>query len=253
MNSNKEGGVMGRVLSFLYGVISHLLFLLVFMYMVGFLSNFIVPKTIDSGTVGSFGLALTINIFLLAIFGLRHSIMARPGFKQWWTATVPKHIERSTYVMISNLLMILLMWQWQPMVGVVWRVENAVGVLILWSLFGIGWFSIVLTSFMINHFDLFGTRQVYLHLLGRDYTQLEFKTRGFYKYTRHPLMVGWLIAFWCTPDMTVGHLVFAIGTTVYILIAIQIEERDLVRFHGEAYENYRRQVSMLVPFKKKST
>ncbi len=244
---------MGRIISFLYGVVSHVLFLLVFMYMVGFLSNFIVPKSIDSGAVGSFGLALIVNILLLALFAIPHSIMARPGFKQWWTTIVPKHIERSTYVMISNLFVILLMWQWQPMVGVVWRVENPVGALILWSLFGFGWLAIVITSFMINHFDLFGTRQVYLHLLNRDYSPLEFKTRGFYKYTRHPLMVGWLVAFWATPDMTVGHLVYAIGTTVYILIAIQIEERDLLKFHGEAYESYRRQVSMLVPFRKKNT
>ena len=244
---------MGKIISFLYGVISHVLFLLVFMYMVAFLGNFIVPKSIDSGAVGAFGLALIVNILLLALFTIPHTIMARPGFKQWWTTIVPNHIERSTYVMISNLLMILLMWQWQPMVGVVWSVENPVGALILWSLFGIGWVSIVISSFMINHFDLFGTRQVYLHLLNREYSPLEFKTRGFYNYVRHPLMVGWIVAFWSTPDMTVGHLVFAIGTTVYILIAIQIEERDLVKFHGEAYESYRRRVSMIVPFKKKST
>lgn len=244
---------MGKIISFLYGVISHVLFLLVFMYMVAFLGNFIVPKSIDSGAVGAFGLALIVNILLLALFTIPHTIMARPGFKQWWTTIVPKHIERSTYVMISNLLMILLMWQWQPMVGVVWSVENPVGAFILWSLFGIGWVSIVIASFMINHFDLFGTRQVYLHLLNREYSPLEFKTRGFYNYVRHPLMVGWIVAFWSTPDMTVGHLVFAIGTTVYILIAIQIEERDLVKFHGEAYESYRRRVSMIVPFKKKST
>jgi len=244
---------MGRIISFIYGAVSHVLFLLVFMYMVAFLSNFIAPKSIDSGVVGPFGQALIVNVLLLALFAIPHSIMARPGFKQWWTTIVPKHIERSTYVMQGNLFMILLMWQWQPMVGVVWRVENPVGALILWSLFGFGWLAIVITSFMINHFDLFGTRQVYLHLLNREYSPLEFKTRGFYKYTRHPLMVGWLVAFWATPDMTVGHLVYAIGTTVYILIAIQIEERDLVKFHGEAYESYRRQVSMLVPFKKKST
>ncbi len=167
---------MGRIISFLYGVVSHVLFLLVFMYMVGFLSNFIVPKSIDSGTVGPFGLALIVNILLLALFGIPHSIMARPGFKQWWTTIVPKHVERSTYVMISNLFVILLMWQWQPMVGVVWKVENPVGTLILWSLFAIGWLAIVITSFMINHFDLFGTRQVYLHLLNREYSPLEFKT-----------------------------------------------------------------------------
>ncbi|MEE9233025.1 MAG: isoprenylcysteine carboxylmethyltransferase family protein, partial [Nitrospirales bacterium] len=161
--------------------------------------------------------------------------------------------ERSTYVMISNLLMVLLFWQWRPMDGVIWNVENPVGTYVLWGLFGFGWIAIVLTSFMINHFDLFGTRQVYLHLRGKDYTPLEFETKGFYKYIRHPLMLGWIIAFWSTPHMTVGHLVFALGTTTYILIAIQIEEKDLVSYHGEAYENYRRQVSMLIPFTKKKS
>ena len=155
--------------------------------------------------------------------------------------------------MISNLLVALLMWQWQPMVGVIWNVEHPVGASVLWGLFGIGWVMIVLTSFVINHFDLFGLRQVYLHLRGIEYTPLEFKAKWIYKYIRHPLMLGWLIAFWSTPQMSAGHLVFAVGTTVYILIAIQFEERDLVRYHGEDYENYRRKVSMLFPFKKKNT
>jgi protein-S-isoprenylcysteine O-methyltransferase Ste14 len=244
---------MGRIISFLYGVLAHAGFLIVFLYLIGFLGNFVVPKSIDSGQAGPFGQALLINVILLGIFGIQHSVMARPGFKQWWTRFVPKHIERSTFVMISNLLVVLLFWQWQPMVGVIWNVEHPVGASVLWALFGLGWLVIVIGSFMINHFDLFGTRQVYLHLRGKDYSALEFKTKGFYKYIRHPLMLGWITAFWSTPHMTVGHLVFAIGTTVYILIAIQIEERDLIRFHGEAYENYRRSVSMLLPLKKKST
>jgi len=243
---------MGRIISFLYGVIAHAGFLVILLYLIGFLGNFLVPKSIDSGQVGPVGQALIINLILLGIFGIQHSVMARSGFKQWWTRIVPQHIERSTYVMISNLLVVLLLWQWQPMVGVVWNVEHPVGTAIFWGLFGLGWLVLVLASFMINHFDLFGTRQVYLYLRGKDYTILEFKTKGFYKYIRHPLMIGWIIAFWSTPHMTVGHLVFAVGTTVYILIAIQIEERDLVRFHGEAYESYRRKVSMLLPFKKKN-
>ena len=243
---------MGRIISFLYGVIAQAGFLIVLLYLIGFLGNFVVPNSIDSGQVGPFGQSLLINFILLSIFGVQHSVMARPGFKERWTRIVPKHIERSTYVLISNFLVVLLFWQWQPMVGVIWKVEHPMGTAILWGLFGLGWLVLVLASFMINHFDLFGTRQVYLYLRGKDYSPLEFKTRGFYKYIRHPLMLGWIIAFWSTPQMTVGHLVFAVGTTVYILIAIQIEERDLVRFLGESYENYRRKVSMLLPFKKKS-
>lgn len=243
---------MGRIISFLYGVLAHAGFLAVFLYLIGFLADFGVPKSIDSGETGPFGQALLVNVLLLAIFGIQHSVMARQGFKDLWTKIVPSHIERSTYVWISNLLMVLLFWQWRPMPGVVWDVEHPVGTLVLWGLFGLGWLVILIASFMINHFDLFGTRQVYLHLRGKEYTTLPFKVTGFYKYIRHPLMTGWITAFWATPHMTVGHLVFAIGTTVYILIAIQIEERDLVRFHGEAYEDYRRRVSMLLPFKRKS-
>lgn len=244
---------MGRIISFLYGVLAHLGFLVAFLYLIGFLGNFVVPKSIDSGQAGPVGQALLINVILIAIFGIPHSIMARPGFKQWWTRFVPQHIERSTYVMISNLFVALLMWQWQPMVGVIWNVEHPVGASVLWGLFGIGWVMVVLTSFMINHFDLFGLRQVYLHLRGMEYTPLEFKAKWIYKYIRHPLMLGWFIAFWSTPQMSAGHLVFAVGTTVYILIAIQFEERDLVKYHGEDYVNYRRSVSMLLPLKKKST
>lgn len=244
---------MGKIISFLYGVIGHVGFLLVFLYLVGFLANFAVPKSVDSGQPGPFGQALLINVILLALFGVQHSVMARQGFKRWWTTIVPKHIERSTYVVISDLLVILLIWQWRPMTGVIWNVEHPTGRVVLWTLFGLGWGIIVLASFMINHFDLLGTRQVYLHLRGKEYTSLPFKATGFYKYIRHPLMLGWITAFWSTPNMTVGHLVFAIGTTVYILIAIQIEERDLVKFHGGAYEKYRRQVSMLIPLPRKKT
>ena len=243
---------MGRVISFFYGVVAHAGFLAVFLYLVGFLSNFAVPKSVDSGPAGPFGQALAINVLLLGIFAIPHSVMARQGFKRWWTQIVPSHIERSTYVLISDLLMVLLFWQWRPMGGVVWNIEHPAGLLVLWGLFGLGWLVIFIASFMINHFDLLGTRQVYLYLRGKDYVPLPFKAKGFYKYIRHPLMLGWITAFWSTPHMTVGHLVFALGTTAYILVAIQIEERDLVRFHGEAYEEYRRQVSMLLPWKRKS-
>jgi methanethiol S-methyltransferase len=231
-----KGDDMGRVISFFYGIIAHAGFRLVFLYLVGFLGNFAVPKSIDSGQTEPFGKARLINVILLGIFGIQHSVMARQGFKRWWTKIVPRHIERATYVLISDLLVGLMLWQWRPMTGVIWDVEHPVGALVLWGLFGAGWLMIVLASFMTDHFDLSGTRQVYLHLRGKD-----------------PLMLGWITGFWSTPHMTVGHLVFAVGTTAYILIAIPIEERDLVRFHGEAYENYRRRVSMLLPVKKKST
>jgi len=244
---------MGRVISFVYGVLAHLSFLLILFYLIGFLANVGVPKSIDSGPATPFGQALAINIALLALFAIPHSVMARPGFKQWWTTIIPTHLERSTYVLISNVFVVLLMWQWRPMTEVIWNVDHPVGTVVLWGLFGLGWFVLVFASFMINHFDLFGTRQVYLHLRGEDYTFPTFEATGFYRYIRHPLMLGWLLGFWSTPQMTVGHLVFAIGTTVYILVAIQIEERDLVKFHGEAYEQYRRQVSMLLPFKRPRT
>jgi len=240
---------MGRVISFFYGIIAHIGFLLVFLYLIGFLGNFAVPKSIDSGQTEPFSQALLINLVLLGIFGIQHSVMARQGFKQWWTKIVPPHIERTTYVLISDLLVVLLLWQWSPMTGVIWDVEHTLGRLALWGLFGVGWLMIVLASVMTDHFDLSGTRQVYLHLQGKDYVPLKFKATGLYKYIRHPLMLGWITAFWSTPHMTVGHLVFAVGTTIYILIAVPIEERDLVRFHGQVYEEYQRQVSTLIPFK----
>ncbi len=238
---------MGKAIAFLYGIVAHVGFLAVFMYLVGFLANYAVPKSIDSGQEGPFGQALLINVLLLAIFAVPHSIMARPGFKQAWTKIIPSHIERSTYVMISNLLLILLLWQWQPMTGVIWHVGHPVLTQVLWGLFDLGWLVLVLATFMINHFDLFGTRQVYIYLRGKEYSTLPFRTKGFYAYIRHPLMLGWFLGFWSTPHMTVGHLVFAVVTTVYILIAIQIEEKDLVRFHGDAYRDYKRRVSMLLP------
>ena len=238
---------MQKVSFFVYGVLCHAMFLVVFLYMAGFLANFYVPKSIDSGTVGPFGQALLINLVLLALFGIPHSVMARPTFKRWWTKAVPEPIERSTYVLVSNLLMILLLWQWQPMTGVIWEVPWAAGQTVLWALFALGWLLIVFASLLINHFDLFGTRQVWLHLQGKEYTPPHFGMPLLYRMVRHPLYVGWLLAFWVTPSMTVGHLVFSVGTTLYILIAIKLEERNLVEFHPE-YADYRRRVPMLIPF-----
>ncbi len=240
---------MQKAIFFLYGVLCHAMFLAVFAYMVGFLANFIVPKSIDSGVEGPFGQALLINLVLLALFGIPHSVMARPTFKRSWTKTVPTVIERSTYVLVSNLLIVLLLWQWQPMPGVIWDVQAPAVRTVLWAIFGLGWLLIVFASLLINHFDLFGTRQVWLHLRGREYEPPRFGVPLLYNVVRHPLYVGWLLAFWVTPTMTAGHLVFAVGTTLYILIAIFFEERNLVESHAE-YGDYRRRVPMLIPFTK---
>ena len=237
-----------RIAFFAYGTLSYLIFFATFLYAIGFIGNFGVPRTLDGNPSGPLAVAFGIDVALLTLFAVQHSVMARKWFKDWWTRIVPRPLERSTYVLFSSLALILLFWQWRPLGGVVWSIEDPTGRVVLRALFAFGFALVLLSTFLINHFDLFGLRQVWLYLLGRPYTTLQFGTPGPYRLVRHPLYVGWLFAFWCTPTMTLAHLLFSAATTGYILIAIQLEERDLVREHGDTYKAYRRSVPMLIPF-----
>jgi protein-S-isoprenylcysteine O-methyltransferase Ste14 len=239
-----------RLSIFVYGVVSYAIFFVTYLYAIGFVGNLWVPKSMDSVREVPFLTALLTDLALLGLFAIQHSVMARPGFKRWWTRIVPEAAERSTYVLFSSVALILLFAYWQPLGGTVWAVTSQPGQAVLYAAFAFGWLLVLISTFLINHFDLFGLRQVWLQLLGKPYTQLKFGTPLFYRYVRHPLYVGWFFAFWATPTMTVTHLLFAIATTAYILIAIQLEERDLVAAHP-AYESYRRSVPMLVPFTKR--
>jgi protein-S-isoprenylcysteine O-methyltransferase Ste14 len=239
--------MFSRVTTFLYGVVSYLIFFATFLYAIGFLGNVVVPKSIDSGRTVPLGVALLTNAGLLAIFAVQHSVMARPWFKRMWTRVIPRQAERSTYVLISSLALIVLFWLWQPIGGVVWNVEQPALRAVLYGLFALGFGIVLISTFLINHFDLFGLRQVYLYLRGKEYTQLRFGTPLLYRHIRHPLYLGWLLAFWATPTMTIAHLVFAIATTAYIFMAIQFEEKDLLDTFGDDYRRYRENVPMIVP------
>jgi protein-S-isoprenylcysteine O-methyltransferase Ste14 len=239
--------MIGRISTLLYGIICYLVFFATFLYAIAFLGDFGVPRTIDSGLQGSVGHALAINAGLLALFALQHSIMARSWFKRVWTRIVPPAAERSTYVLLSSLALILLFWQWRPIGGSVWQVDNELGSMAIYWIYAAGWILLLLATFLINHFDLFGLRQVYLRFRGQEYTGLPFRTPGLYRMVRHPIYLSWLCIFWATPRMTIAHLVFALGTTGYILMAIQLEERDLIRAYGENYRRYKRQVPSILP------
>ena len=239
--------MLKRILFFAYGTLCYVIFLGTFLYAIGFIGNFGVPTALDGVATAPFGMSLAIDVGLLALFAVQHSVMARKWFKERWTKIVPKPIERATYVLFSSAALILLFTFWQPLGGVVWSVEDPAGRLILRGLFAFGWALILYSTFLINHFDLFGMRQVWRYLMGQDGSAMKFVTPGPYRLVRHPLYVGWLFAFWMTPLMTSAHLLFSIATTAYIVLAIQFEERDLVREYGNAYEEYRQTVPMLVP------
>jgi protein-S-isoprenylcysteine O-methyltransferase Ste14 len=233
---------------FAYGVASYVLFFVTFLYLVCFIGNIGVPKSIDSGAAGPVGVAILVNFLLVALFGVQHSIMARPWFKAWWTRFVPKPIERSTFVLITSVILIVTYWLWRPIPGVVWDVELPAARAALYALFFLGWGLMLYASFLIDHFDLFGVRQVYLHLRRQKYTHSPFATPPLYKVVRNPLMLGVLIALWATPTMTYGHLLFAALMSAYIFVGIAFEERDLLRFLGEDYRRYRERTPMILPW-----
>jgi protein-S-isoprenylcysteine O-methyltransferase Ste14 len=238
--------MINRVVAFAYGAVCYLVFFATFLYAIGFIGNIVVPKSLDSQSEGPWTTALLVDLGLLGLFAIQHSVMARQGFKRFLTRFLSPVIERSTYVLASSLALILLFWQWQPIGGVVWNIQNETARALLYTGFAFGWLLVLTATFAINHFDLFGLRQVWRNLLGLPQSQLRFTTPVLYRVVRHPLYVGWFFTFWCAPTMTVTHLFFAVVTTVYILLAIQFEERDLLREHPE-YAAYRKQVPMLIP------
>lgn len=242
---------MPRLLALPYGAICYTVFLTVFLYAIGFVMGIGVPKHIDAGTTGDFTTALSIDLALLGLFAVQHSGMARQGFKRWWTRIIPAPIERSTYVLLSSLVLALLIWQWRPLPPILWDVQNPTARLALYALGALGWLLVLSSTFLISHFDLFGLRQVWLHARNRTYPDTPFVVVAFYRIVRHPLYLGFVIAFWATPTMSLGHVLFALMTTGYILVAIQLEERDLIAVYGDDYRNYRRRVRMLLPLPKR--
>ena len=241
---------MGRFIAFLYGLAAYLVFFPTILYAIGFVSGLVVPKTIDSGTVVPIAEALIVNLFLLSVFAIQHSVMARPQFKQGWTQYVPKSIERSTYVLLASLTLVLLFHQWRPIPTVVWEIADPQVAMAVTVLSFVGWFMVFTSTFLINHFELFGLHQVTSNLAGRSMPAPRFRTPLYYKFVRHPIYLGFIIAFWAAPTMTIGHLLFAAATTAYIVVGIQLEERDLIELFGDEYRSYRDRVSMLLPWRK---
>jgi protein-S-isoprenylcysteine O-methyltransferase Ste14 len=241
---------IGRLVAFLYGLAAYVAFFVTFLYAIGFVSGLVVPKTIDTGTVVPMAEAFIVNLLLMSVFAIQHSVMARKQFKQWWTQFVPKSVERSTYVLFSSLALILLFWQWRPMPAVVFHIDNPQIAMAVVGLSFAGWLIVLTSTFLINHFELFGLHQVANNLAGRSMPAPRFHTPLYYKFVRHPIYLGFIIAFWAAPTMTVGHLLFAAVTTTYIIVGILLEERDLVDLFGDDYRRYKDRVSMLVPWRK---
>lgn len=239
---------MKRVTTLLYGIISYVIFLVTFLYAIGFVGNFIVPKSVDSSALVDVSFPIVLNLLLLGVFGLQHSVMARPGFKRWWTKIIPESIERSTFVLFSSLALILLYWLWQPMPTVLWEVDSQIGEVVLWALFGLGWGIVLISTFLISHVHLFGLHQVYDNFKRREQWEPGFQITGFYKVIRHPIMAGFFLAFWATPTMTVGHLLFTVVSSAYIIVAtFAFEERDLKKVFGKRYRDYLKQVPPFIP------
>ena len=249
----RRAGLLARSIAFLYGVFAYILFLGTILYAIGFVSNLVVPKTLETGTAGPLAEALIVNLVVLSIFALQHSVMARKPFKQWWTQFVPKAVERSTYVLLSNLALILLMWQWRPMPAVVWHIGDPQIAMAVTGVSLVGWVIVFTSTFLINHFELFGLHQVTTDLAGRTIPAPRFRTPLYYKFVRHPLYLGFIIAFWAAPTMTAGHLLFAAVTTAYIFVGILLEERDLIDLFGDDYRRYKKRVSMLVPWRRSAS
>lgn len=244
-----QGGLVARSCAFLYGIVSYGVFFVSFLYAIGFVENLLVPKTIDSGPASPLVEALIVNLLLMSLFAIQHSVMARKGFKQWWTRFVPPSVERTTYVLLASLVLALLLWQWRPIPAVIWHVAQPQIAMALVALSLVGWLIVLTSTFLINHFELFGLHQVANNLVGRPMPTPRFRTPLYYRFVRHPIYLGFVIAFWAAPTMTAGHLLFAAVTTAYIFVGIWLEERDLVDAFGDEYRRYRRRVGMLVPWR----
>ena len=243
-----QGNVIGRVLAFLYGIVAYIIFFVTFLYAIGFVEDLAVPKTIDSGSAEPVAQALIVNLALMSIFAIQHSVMARPRFKRWWTRFVPPSVERTTYVLLASLALALLLWLWLPMPEPVWQINDAHLAMVMTCLSFVGWLIVLTSTFLINHFELFGLHQVVNNLVGREMPTARFRTPLFYHFVRHPIYLGFIIAFWAAPVMTVGHLLFAAVTTAYIFVGIFLEERDLIELFGDEYRRYKERVAMLVAF-----